>query len=91
MRKKARKRGAAHPPRNRGCHHQGLPKARFSGTSPTFSPSGEIYQHLFRAMDHALESGETESLHSVVTGIVDLAKDSPSGCGRRSLEVTSRL
>lgn len=42
-----------------------------------FSERREIYQHLFRAMDHALESGDTESLHSVVTGIVDLAKDSP--------------
>lgn len=42
-----------------------------------FSERREVYQRLFLAMDQAVEDGDTESLHAVVTGIVDLAKDSP--------------
>lgn len=36
-----------------------------------------IYQELFARIDRALEEGNNEVLHSVVTGIVDLAKSSP--------------
>lgn len=42
-----------------------------------FAERRAIYQELFARMDRALEEGNNEVLHSVVTGIVDLAKNSP--------------
>lgn len=42
-----------------------------------FAERRAIYHELFAHMDRALEEGNNEALHSVVTGIVDLAKSSP--------------
>ncbi|HBX80041.1 MAG TPA: hypothetical protein DEG88_06275 [Propionibacteriaceae bacterium] len=42
-----------------------------------FRERREVFQSLFRAMDHALETGDTQGLNAVVSGIVDVAKDSP--------------
>lgn len=42
-----------------------------------FAERRAIYQELFARMDRALDEGNNEVLHSVVIGIVDLAKISP--------------
>lgn len=42
-----------------------------------FAERRGIYQELFARMDRALDEGNNEVLHSVVNGIVDLAKASP--------------
>ena len=42
-----------------------------------FAERRAIYQELFARMDRALDEGNNEVLHSVVIGIVDLAKTSP--------------
>lgn len=42
-----------------------------------FAERRAIYQELFARMDRALDEGNNEVLHSVVMGIVDLAKTSP--------------
>jgi hypothetical protein len=42
-----------------------------------FAERRAIYGELFARMDRALDEGNNEVLHSVVMGIVDLAKTSP--------------
>ena len=42
-----------------------------------FAERRAIYQELFARMDRALDEGNNEVLHSVVIGIIDLAKTSP--------------
>ena len=42
-----------------------------------FAERRSIYQELFVRLDRALDEGNNEVLHSVVAGIVDIAKSSP--------------
>lgn len=42
-----------------------------------FAERRAVYEEMFARLDRALDSGNNEALHSVVVGIVDLAKTSP--------------
>lgn len=42
-----------------------------------FAERRSLYAEMFLRLDRALDEGNNEALHSVVTGIVDIAKDSP--------------
>lgn len=42
-----------------------------------FAERRAVYQELFARMDRALDERNNEALHSVVIGLVDLAKSSP--------------
>jgi hypothetical protein len=42
-----------------------------------FAERRSLYEELFARLDRALNVGNNEALHSVVVGIVDIAKSSP--------------
>ncbi len=42
-----------------------------------FAERRAIYEEMFARLDRALDEGNNEALHSVVAGIVDIAKSSP--------------
>lgn len=42
-----------------------------------FAERRDLYEGLFERMDRALDEGNGEMLHTVVTGIVDIARSSP--------------
>lgn len=42
-----------------------------------FAERRSLYEEMFTRLDRALDDGNNEALHSVVVGIVDIAKSSP--------------
>lgn len=42
-----------------------------------FAERRSLYEEMFARLDRALDEGNNEALHSVVVGIVDIAKSSP--------------
>lgn len=42
-----------------------------------FAERRALYEEMFARLDRALDDGNNEALHSVVVGIVDIAKSSP--------------
>lgn len=45
--------------------------------SEVFAERRAVYDEMFARLDRALDEGNNEALHSVVVGIVDIAKSSP--------------